>query len=161
MVFSFTPCDWCLSSPESPIWLGMNGNTTIQQVDSLWTNRDSNEYVSTLHHLSSFSFDSMNWDCIEQFILFLFYYCYFMFMFLEFPFLSGMELVLLTVWLSDCSTIWWECTSGRILHKEGIEIATACSRFASMNKCDRRVWILVRILEESVFGDICWFERIV
>ena len=75
----------------------MNGNTTIQQVDSLWTNRDSNEYVSTLHHLSSFSFDSMNWDCIEQFILFLFYYCYFMFMFLEFPFLSGMELVLLTV----------------------------------------------------------------
>ena len=48
-----------------------------------------------------------------------------------------------------------------IYHKGRIGIVTACSRFESMNKCDRRVCLLVRIVEESVFGDIYRFERIV
>ena len=38
---------------------------------------------------------------------------------------------------------------------------TTCSRFESMNKCDRRMLLSVRIVEESVFGDIYRFERIV
>ena len=38
---------------------------------------------------------------------------------------------------------------------------TACSRSESMNKCDRSMFLLVRIVEESDFGDIYRFERIV
>ena len=38
---------------------------------------------------------------------------------------------------------------------------TTCSRFESMNKCDRSMFLLVRIVEESDFGDIYRFERIV
>ena len=38
---------------------------------------------------------------------------------------------------------------------------TTCSRFESMNKCDRSILLLVRIVEESDFGDIYRFERIV
>ena len=51
--------------------------------------------------------------------------------------------------------------AGRTLHKWVIGIITACSRFESMNKCDRSMLLLVRIVEESVFGDIYRFERIV
>ena len=38
---------------------------------------------------------------------------------------------------------------------------TTCSRFESMNKCYRRMLLSVRIVDESVFGDIYRFERIV
>ena len=48
-----------------------------------------------------------------------------------------------------------------IYHKGRIGIVTACSRFESMNKCDRSMLLLVRIVEESVFGDIYRFWRIV
>ena len=63
--------------------------------------------------------------------------------------------------MSDCSTIWWEYTNGGVLNKGRIGIVTTCSRFESMNKCDRRMLLSVRIVEESVFGDIYRFERIV
>ena len=51
--------------------------------------------------------------------------------------------------------------AGGILHKGVIETMTTCSRFESMNEFYRRMLLLVRIVEESVFGDIYRFERIV
>ena len=142
-------------------WIGMVWNTNIQWIIASWGNREIGKYESILCHLSSSSFESMNWDRIKQFTLLLFHYCYFMFTFLVLPFLSGVELVLLIVCVSDYSTIWWECTNGGILHKGRIGIVTTYSRFESMNKCDRSILLRVRIVDESVFGDIYRFERIV
>ena len=92
-------------------WIGINGTMNIQRVDSSWGNREIGESESTLCRLSSSSFEFMNWVHIEQSILFLFHCWFFMFIFLVLPFMSGVELVLLIVWMSDCSTIWWKWTS--------------------------------------------------
>ena len=142
-------------------WIGTNEIMNIQWIIASWGNREIGKYESIMCHLSSSSFESMNWDRIKQSTLLLFHYCYFMFTFLVYPFLSGVELVLLIVWMSDCSTIWWKWTNGRIYHKGRIGIMTTCSCFESINKCDRRLLLSVRIVEVSDFGDIHRFWRIV
>ena len=94
-------------------WIGMVWNTNIQRVGCSWSNRDSNENEFTMYHLSSSSFEFMNWDRTKQSTLLLFHCWFFTFIFLVYPFLSGVELALLIVWMSDCSMIWWKWTSRR------------------------------------------------